>query len=493
MGKITFFFLLFTLFLSHFVASSLAKRQGDVLGNFYKAKQKKNSVINKSYFTAALENVELDKVILPQDGLKEKDWIKKLPGQPPVKFQQYGGYVTVNESAGRALYYYFTEAENSKSLPLLLWLNGGPGCSSIAYGAMEELGPFRVNSDGKTLHMNDYAWNLAANVLFVESPAGVGFSYTNTSSDLKTSGDNRTANDNLVFLLNWLERFPEYKNRDFYISGESYAGHYVPQLAHAILHHNNLANKTLINLKGIIIGNAVINEWTDFIGNYEYFASHALISDETYLDIHKYCYTDDTYNKPKCYSALEVADNNTYNLDIYNIYFPLCHDGNLTKYPRISSALKFDPCSDHYVHAYMNRRDVQNALHANVTKIQYDWEACSDPLFKNWKDNAPTVIPLLKESLAKGVRVWVFSGDTDGRVPVTSTKRSIQAMNLTVDKSWRSWLYGGEVGGYVETYKGGLTFATVRGAGHEVPSYQPARALSLISHFLSGTLPSGDH
>ncbi|KAK4379734.1 hypothetical protein RND71_001596 [Anisodus tanguticus] len=457
MGKITFFFLLFTLFLSHFVASSLAKRQGDVLGNFYKAKQKKNSVINKSYFTAALENVELDKVILPQEGLKEKDWIEKLPGQPPVKFQQYGGYVTVNESAGRALYYYFTEAENSKSLPLLLWLNG------------------------------------AANVLFVESPAGVGFSYTNTSSDLKTSGDNRTANDNLVFLLNWLERFPEYKNRDFYISGESYAGHYVPQLAHAILHHNNLANKTLINLKGIIIGNAVINEWTDFIGNYEYFASHALISDETYLDIHKYCYTDDTYNKPKCYSSLEVADNNTYNLDIYNIYFPLCHDGNLTKYPRISSALEFDPCSDHYVHAYMNRRDVQNALHANVTKIQYDWEACSDPLFENWKDNAPTVIPLLKESLARGVRVWVFSGDTDGRVPVTSTKRSIQAMNLTVDKSWRSWLYGGEVGGYVETYKGGLTFATVRGAGHEVPSYQPARALSLISHFLSGTLPSGDH
>ncbi|KAM3358332.1 hypothetical protein P3S68_021263 [Capsicum galapagoense] len=62
-------------------------------------------------------------------------------------------------------------------------------------------------------------------------------------------------------------------------------------------------------------------------------------------------------------------------------------------------------------------------------------------------------------------------------------------MNLTVDQPWRYWLYGGEVGGYVETYIGGLTFATVRGAGHEVPSYQPARALSLISHFLSDTLP----
>ena len=93
----------------------------------------------------------------------------------------------------------------------------------------------------------------AANVLFLESPAGVGFSYSNTTSDYNTSGDSRTATDSYVFLANWLERFPEYKKRDFYISGESYAGHYVPQLAHTILQHNKKANKTLINLKGIIV------------------------------------------------------------------------------------------------------------------------------------------------------------------------------------------------------------------------------------------------
>ncbi|XP_055815115.1 serine carboxypeptidase-like 40 [Solanum dulcamara] len=492
MGKFTFSFLLFTLLLSPFVASSLGKKQSDVLGEFYLAKQKKDSAFGQSYFKAAhVENVELDKVILPQEGLREKDWINRLPGQPPVKFQQYGGYVTVNESAGRALFYYFSEAENSKSLPLLLWLNGGPGCSSMAFGAMEELGPFRVNSDGKTLHRNRYAWNRAANV-FLESPAGVGFSYTNTSSDLNTTGDSRTANDNVVFLLNWLERFPEYKNRDFYISGESYAGHYVPQLAHAILKHNKLANKTLINLKGIIIGNAVINDDTDTIGMFEYFASHALISDETYHDIQNSCY-EYNYNKTKCDGAAEITNKNLKHLDIYNIYYPLCKDGNLTKYPKPQSPLPIDPCSDHYVHAYLNRRDVQDALHANVTNITYDWEACSNSLFYNLKDSPVNIVPLLKESLANGLRVWIFSGDTDGRVPVTSSKRSIQAMNLTVDQPWRSWLNGGEVGGYVETYKGGLTFATVRGAGHEVPSYQPARALSLISHFLSGTLPPGDH
>jgi carboxypeptidase C (cathepsin A) len=93
----------------------------------------------------------------------------------------------------------------------------------------------------------------AANVLFLESPAGVGFSYSNTTSDYKKSGDKMTAEDNYVFLVNWLERFPEYKDRDFYISGESYAGHYVPQLAHTILYHNNKAKKTIVNLKGILV------------------------------------------------------------------------------------------------------------------------------------------------------------------------------------------------------------------------------------------------
>jgi len=92
----------------------------------------------------------------------------------------------------------------------------------------------------------------AANVLFLESPVGVGFSYSNKSSDYSTNGDKKTATDNYLFLVNWLERFPEYKNRDFYISGESYAGHYVPQLAHTILYHNKKA-KTTINLKGILV------------------------------------------------------------------------------------------------------------------------------------------------------------------------------------------------------------------------------------------------
>ncbi|KAL2514582.1 Serine carboxypeptidase-like 40 [Forsythia ovata] len=78
-------------------------------------------------------------------------------------------------------------------------------------------------------------------------------------------------------------------------------------------------------------------------------------------------------------------------------------------------------------------------------------------------------------------------GDTDGRVPVTSTKYSINKMKLAVKTKWHPWFLSGEVGGYTQVYEGNLTFATVRGAGHQVPSYQPVRALSLIMHFLGGT------
>ncbi|CAN4110270.1 unnamed protein product [Withania somnifera] len=464
------------------------KTQSEALGQLYKAKFRKNSNIDKSHFNAANLD-DQQKIVSSQEDLKENDKIQKLPGQPPVRFEQYGGYVTVDESSGRAFYYYFVEAQRSKeSLPLLLWLNGGPGCSSLAYGAFQELGPFRVNSDGKTLYKNNFAWNHAANVLFVESPAGVGFSYSNTSTDVKIGGDRKTANDNYQFLINWLKRFPEYMDRDFYVSGESYAGHYVPQLAHIILYHNNKANKSIINLKGILIGNAVINDETDTRGMYEYFASHALISDEVGAEIQKQCKFTVPENEEsvECKVAQGKADYDTHNIDIYDIYAPRCHNSDLTAKPRKPS-LVIDPCSDDYTNAYMNRPDVQKALHANTTNIKYaTWQSCSEVL-SNWTDSPSTIIPLLRELMANDIRVWIFSGDTDGRVPVTSTKKSIKIMNLPIKTEWHPWYLNGEVGGYTQVYKGDLTFATVRGAGHQVPSYEAARSLSLIMHFLAGT------
>ncbi|XP_038719994.1 serine carboxypeptidase-like 40 [Tripterygium wilfordii] len=483
---------LLTITVSFFVNTIQCKRhQEQALSNLYKSKMNLNAGIDTTIFDA--KHTMINKANFQcQAGLKERDRIDRLPGQPNVDFAHYGGYVTVDKSAGRALYYYFVEAappQPTESLPLLLWLNGGPGCSSLAYGAMEELGPFRVRSDGKTLFRNRYSWNNAANMLFLESPAGVGFSYSNRTSDYDDlAGDRSTAADNYVFLVNWLQRFPEYKGGEFYISGESYAGHYVPQLAHTILHHNKICNKTIINLKGIIIGNAVINDEADIRGRYDYLESHAVISDDTGYQIRKYCNfsPEAVKQSSQCSKATEEARKNMEFLDIYNIYAPNCFNDNVTVKPKPGSILNFDPCSDYYVITYLNRPDVQAAMHANVTKLTHDWQPCSDVLGE-WKDSPSTILPILKELTENKLRVWVFSGDTDGRIPVTATKYSIKKMKLDVKTLWHPWFIAGEVGGYTQVYEGELTFATVRGAGHEVPSYQPIRALSLIKHFLHGT------
>ncbi|KAL6621204.1 hypothetical protein ACP70R_033636 [Stipagrostis hirtigluma subsp. patula] len=214
---------------------------------------------------------------------QEGDRVRFLPGQPrspPVS--QYAGYVTVNEQNGRALFYWFFEAQTTPAKkPLLLWLNGGPGCSSVGYGAAAELGPLLVSGNGTGLEFNKFAWNKEANLLFLESPVGVGFSYTNTTSDLDNIDDRFVAEDTYIFLVNWFNRFPQYKTNDFYISGESYAGHYVPQLAEVVYERNkHLEASQRINLKGFIVGNPETDDYYDYTGTFEFAWSHSVISDQ---------------------------------------------------------------------------------------------------------------------------------------------------------------------------------------------------------------------
>lgn len=434
---------------------------------------------------------------------QHEDRITILPGQPKVNFAQFSGYVTVNKEHGRALFYWLTEAVlHASTKPLVLWLNGGPGCSSVAYGASEEIGPFRINRTASSLFLNKYSWNREANILFLESPAGVGFSYTNTSSDLKTSGDERTAQDALVFLIQWMERFPQYKHRDFYIAGESYAGHYVPQLAKKINDHNKASSDSPVNLKGFIVGNAVTDNYYDSIGTVSYWWTHSMISDTTYHSILSNCNFTNSTNSEKCDHALNYAMNHEFgDIDQYSIYTPSCpaatasSSSNNTNYQGTPLRLKntllrrrrygYDPCTENYAEKYYNQPDVQKAMHANVTRIPYKWTACSDALIKDWADSQFSMLPTYKELIAAGLRIWVFSGDTDSVVPVTATRFSISHLNLSVKIPWYPWYSRRQVGGWTEVYEG-LTFATIRGAGHEVPLFQPKRAFQLFQSFLSG-------
>ncbi|KAL9260785.1 Serine carboxypeptidase 1-like protein [Drosera capensis] len=414
----------------------------------------------------------------------EADKISALPGQPEgVNFNQYGGYVTVDKEAGKNLFYYFVEApESPETKPLVLWLNGGPGCSSLGNGAFEEQGPFRVNSDGETLFLNPYAWNDVANVIFLESPAGVGFSYANTPDIYNDTGDFSTARDAFFFVVRWLDRFPHYKSRDFYVSGESYAGHYVPQLAYLIMRENEKPHQlNKVNLKGIFFGNGCLNNPTDNLGDYDYMWTHALISDRSHTAILSSCDFSALDVSDECNNWLDIAENETGNIDPYDIYVPVCLTSGLSNSSTPGSIDVYDPCIDNYVYNYLNLPEVQAALHAEPT----NWSTCSN---YNWTDSADSVLPLITSLMANNMRVWIYSGDVDSVVPVTSTRYSLDTLKLPVTTAWYPWYLNSQVGGYVLGYEN-LTFATVRGAGHEVPTFQPERALALFKSYLSGALP----
>lgn len=147
---------------------------------------------------------------------------------------------------------------------------------------------------------------------------------------------------------------------------------------------------------------------------------------------------------------------------------------------------KYDPCLDESAIRYLNRPDVQKALHANATgSIPYGWAPCSDPMNNSWRDSPASMLPVIKRMVDVGLRVWVYSGDTDARVPVTSTRYALRKLKLTTLKWWREWFTSDQVGGFTVLYDG-LTFVTIHGAGHMVSTTTPVQARQLLAHFLAG-------
>jgi serine carboxypeptidase-like clade 2 len=205
--------------------------------------------------------------------------------------------------------------------PLILWLNGGPGCSSLG-GLFTEQGPFRPTKSGQSLYSNPYAWNNRSNVVFLESPAGVGFSYSNNRDDYKT-GDIRTAADSVAFLEGFLNRYPEFVGRKFWVSGESYAGHYTIELVTAILEAKKQGRLSGLNLQGFAAGNAWTDPPSDNRGAVETWWNRALIDDSTYHCAIASC--DFSKIGPletngECSACLATAQASFANINIYGSY-----------------------------------------------------------------------------------------------------------------------------------------------------------------------------
>lgn len=429
----------------------------------------------------------------PLSGL---DRIVRLPGQPQVGFQHYSGYVTVDEKKQRALFYYFAEAEiQPASKPLVLWLNGGPGCSSLGVGAFSENGPFRPS--GEVLVRNEYSWNTEANMLYLETPIGVGFSYSTDTSSYESVNDHITARDNLMFLKKWLDKFPQYRNRSLFITGESYAGHYVPQLAELLL---QFSKEYHFNLKGIALGNPVLEYATDFNSRAEFFWSHGLISDSTYKMFTSVCnysrYVSEYYRgsvSPICSKVMSQVSRETSKfVDKYDVTLDVCISSVFSQSKVLNPQQvteSIDVCVEDETVNYLNRLDVQEALHARLVGVR-KWAVCSNVLDYELLDLEIPTITIVGKLVKAGISVLVYSGDQDSVIPLTGSRTLVhglaEELKLNTTVPYRVWFEGQQVGGWTQVYGNMLSFATIRGASHEAPFSQPERSLVLFKSFLAG-------
>lgn len=159
------------------------------------------------------------------------------------------GYVTVDEHKDDLFYWLFQSKQSPSTDPLVMWLTGGPGCASEV-ALFYENGPYQFNPDG-SLKQNPFSWNNISNLLYVDQPIGTGFSHGGV---FDVRNEDQVAQDLANLLTGFLEQNPEFVGRDFYITGESYAGHYVPAVTYHLL---NMENPPKLNVKGMAIGNGL--------------------------------------------------------------------------------------------------------------------------------------------------------------------------------------------------------------------------------------------
>ncbi|KAF8029922.1 hypothetical protein BT93_E2360 [Corymbia citriodora subsp. variegata] len=414
--------------------------------------------------------------------ISDADKIVTLPGQPNVNFGQYAGYITVDEKQERALFFYFAEAEaDPASKPLVLWLNGGPGCSSLGVGAFCEHGPFKPSGD--VLLKNDYSWNKEANMLYLESPVGVGFSYSVNNTYYNSVDDEMT----------------EYKERDLFIT----------ERATQVIMFLNLQCSSCspsFNLKEIAIGNPLLEFNTDFNSRAEFFWSHGLISDATYESFNTICNYSQIRRQaqrgtitPVCSHVISEASREISRfIDKYDVTLDVCLStvsSQSAVLNKLQETEKIDVCIEDETVKYLNRKEVQEALHARLVGIS-TWTVCSDVLRYETQNLEIPTITFLGELVKSGIHVLVYSGDQDSAIPFLGTRTLVnklaKQLGLNTTVPYRVWFEQRQVAGWTQVYGDMLSYATVRGESHEAPFSQPERSLVLFSSFLGGRpLPEG--
>ncbi len=152
-------------------------------------------------------------------------------------------------------YWLFRSKSSPNTDPLVIWLTGGPGCASEV-ALFYENGPYTINND-LSLSPNAQSWNKVSNLLYVDQPVGTGFSKCSSIFNYDSTEEEIAANM-FQFIQEFLVANPDFKGRDFFITGESYAGHYIPAIAYHFVKEIP-AGSLGLNFKGIAIGNGWVS------------------------------------------------------------------------------------------------------------------------------------------------------------------------------------------------------------------------------------------
>ncbi|XP_062242317.1 cathepsin A-like [Platichthys flesus] len=437
------------------------------------------------------------------------DEVTHLPGMMfKPNYQQWSGYLRVGP--GRFFHYWFvTSQRDPLNDPLVLWLNGGPGCSSLD-GLLSENGPFHVNDNGATLYENKFSWNKIANMLYLESPAGVGYSYSD--DQIYKTNDTQVAKDNYVALQGFFTKFPNFTKNDFFIFGESYGGVYAPTLSLLVA-----TGPARINLKGFAVGNGIssfaLNDQSlIYFGYY-----HGLFGEDLWQDLKNNCCEKGTCNfhnstLESCQELVMEAFDIVYNsgLNEYALYLDCegpnrFHRGyektmnhlfkNYRKPPqsrkfsyRVISSVSLGevpPCINSTAQMnWLNRGDVKKALH--IPDVLPPWDICSDEVGENYTNLCPTMKDVYLKLLSLGLRALVYNGDTDMACNFLGDQWFVEDLGIKATTKYQHWIHEEQIAGFYQQF-GNVTFLTVKGAGHMVPQWAPGPAFHMFQSFLTNS------
>lgn len=444
-----------------------------------------------------------------------EDLVETLPGANfENSFATFSGYLDVSDTK-QTFYWFVMAREDALNKPVVLWTNGGPGCSGLI-GFFTEQGPFRATED-MTVEPFDFAWNKEANILFIESPTGVGFSTSSEDADFD-AGDMSTATDNFELLKLFFDRYPGMQASDLYLSGESYGGHYVPTLALKLVGAREEGNttdsgyKVATRLKGIIVGNPYTDPIENAHGMYGAYFGRSMVPAKMYQAWFQECgshsemryYALNYSNWPNsitgdvdCAELTAAMFDSVGDIDYYGLDFPLCNkaqgvetyskqasrlldnlqysrtgrrDARLLSERRLASAdasapakFGYDACVADYMTNYLNKAEVKAAIHANAS---LEWAECSlpDTLRYNYDDMNNFMEPVWKKLIEAELHLLVFSGDDDSICGPIGTQdwlaRLADTMGLSSENdAWAPWYYvdpeygDGQVGGYRVKYQ----------------------------------------